>query len=74
MKTPPLKSTAVGRTGQVYMTIPEQGNGAGQVRVSVSGRRMIVPARTEGPGLDAFTDIRVVSVRDDGVLIVEKAT
>ena len=65
--------TAVGRTGQVYMSIPAESEGAGQVRVSISGRSMIVSARTEGPALEAFTDIRVTDVRDDGVLIVEKA-
>jgi len=63
-------ASAVGRTGQVYMTIPE--GGAGQVRVSVSGRSMIVPARCEGEALPAFTDVKVASVRDDGVLIVER--
>jgi membrane protein implicated in regulation of membrane protease activity len=65
-------STAVGRTGQVYMAIPE--HGTGKVRVSVSGRSMIVDARSDGPALDAFTDVQVVEVRDDGVLIVTKST
>ncbi|MEM7681531.1 MAG: hypothetical protein AAF288_06220 [Planctomycetota bacterium] len=63
--------TAVGRTGQVYMTVPESGEGKGQVRVSVSGRSMIVDARSAGPKLEAFTDVRVTEVRDDGVLLVE---
>ncbi|MEM1209029.1 MAG: hypothetical protein AAF612_11745 [Planctomycetota bacterium] len=63
-------ATAVGRTGQVYMAIPE--GGSGQVRVEVSGRSMIVPARTAGEKLGAFTDVRVTDVRDDGVVIVER--
>ncbi|MEM9251281.1 MAG: hypothetical protein AAGB29_02930 [Planctomycetota bacterium] len=67
-------ATAVGRTGQVYMKIPETGSGTGKVRVSVSGRSMIVDARTEGAQLEAFADVRVVSVRDDGVLLVERAS
>ncbi len=66
--------TAVGRNGTVYMTIPGHNAGAGQVRVSISGRSMIVDARTPGPELPAFTDITVQSARDDGVLIVEQAT
>jgi len=67
-------NTAVGRNGTVYMKIPGENQGAGQVRVSISGRSMIVSARTDGPELDAFTDIKVTESRDDGVLIVEKAT
>ncbi|MEM6333978.1 MAG: hypothetical protein AAF823_11640 [Planctomycetota bacterium] len=62
--------TAVGRTGQVYMTIPA--DGSGQVRVEISGRSMIVPARGTGEALEAFTDVKVTEVRDDGVVIVER--
>lgn len=65
--------TAVGRTGQVYMSIPAKGEGAGQVRVSVSGRSMIVAAISSGPALEAFTDVTVVEARDDQTLIVEPA-
>ena len=63
--------TAVGRTGQVYMSIPPRGGGSGQVRVSVSGRSMIVTAISSGPAIEAFTDVKVVDVRDDQTLIVE---
>lgn len=62
--------TAVGRTGQVYMSIPAKGEGAGQVRVSVSGRSMIVAAVSAGPAFEAFTDITVLDVRDDQTLVV----
>ncbi|MEM9882634.1 MAG: hypothetical protein AAF800_06935 [Planctomycetota bacterium] len=62
--------TAVGRTGQCYMSIPARGEGAGQVRVSVSGRSMIVPAVSEGPAVDAFADVTVVDARDDETLVV----
>ncbi|MEM6458787.1 MAG: hypothetical protein AAF710_05280 [Planctomycetota bacterium] len=62
--------TAVGRTGQCYMSIPARGEGAGQVRVSVSGRSMIVPAISEGPAVDAFADVTVVDARDDETLVV----
>ncbi len=63
--------TAVGRTGTVYMTIPD--GGGGKVRVDVSGTTMIREARgtPEAGRLSEFTDVRVSDVRDDGVLIVE---
>lgn len=62
-------NTAVGRTGQVYMTIPE--GGAGQVRVEVQGQSMIRSARSLAGELKEFTDITVVEVRDDGVFLVK---
>ena len=36
--------TAIGRTGRVYLTIPERGTGHGQVEISVSGRQKILRA------------------------------
>ncbi len=65
--------TAVGRTGQCYMAIPAKGEGGGQVRVSVSGRSMIVPAVSAGPAIEAFQDVTVVDARDDETLVVQPA-
>ena len=65
--------TAVGRTGRVYLTIPEKGHGHGQVEVSVSGRRKIVRAVSAGPRLEAFTDVRIVDARDDETLVAGPA-
>ena len=63
--------TAVGRTGRVYLNIPANGTGQGQVEVSVSGRKKILKAVTKGAELAAFTDVKVVDVRDDDTLVVE---
>jgi hypothetical protein len=63
--------TAVGRTGRVYLNIPGNGKGKGQVEVSVSGRRKILPAITHGKSLAAFTDVKVIEARDDDTLVVE---
>lgn len=65
--------TAVGRTGQCYMAIPAKGEGSGQVRVSVSGRSMIVSAISNGTAIQAFKDITVIDARDDETLIVQQA-
>lgn len=64
-------STAVGRTARVYLTVPEKGKGHGQVEVVVSGRKKILRAQSHGPELAAFSDVRVLEVRDDETLIVE---
>jgi hypothetical protein len=61
--------TAIGRTGRVYLTIPEKGKGHGQVEVSVSGRRKVVNAVSAGPRLEAFSDVQIVDARDDDTLV-----
>ena len=62
--------SAVGRTAQVYRTIPEKGSGTGQVQASVSGRLMTINAVSNGPALKAFSDALVVEARDDETLVV----
>lgn len=66
-------ATAVGRVGTVYLSIPERGAGIGQIRINVSGRSMVLPAGSCGAAIEAFADVRVVDVRDDKVLLVERA-
>lgn len=66
-------ATAVGRTARVYMTVPEKGGGTGRVEVDVSGRRKVLEAISAGDRLEAFSSVRVLSVRDDGILVVESA-
>jgi hypothetical protein len=63
-------NTAVGRTGRVYLRIPERGTGHGQVQVTVSGRLKIMRALSTGPAMEAFSDVVVESVDDDGTLVV----
>lgn len=63
-------ATAVGKSARVYMKIPAKGKGLGKVQVSVSGRLKTMDAVSAGPMLDAFTDVTVVEVRDDDILIV----
>jgi hypothetical protein len=64
-------NTAIGCTGQVYMTIPAKGKGRGQVTVSVSGRRKQLPAISTAKELKAFASVKIVAVVDDGCLVVE---
>lgn len=64
-------NTAIGHTGRVYLTIPEKGKGHGQVEISVSGRKKVLRAASNGPAIAAFEDVKVVEARDDETLIVE---
>lgn len=61
---------AVGRIGTVYMQIPGKGQGAGQVRVNVQGRSMILPAVSNGEALASFSEVRILESRDDKTLVV----
>lgn len=62
---------AVGKTGTAYLTIPAKGKGAGQLRISVSGRSMTVDAISESEPIEAFESALVTEVRDDKVLVVK---
>jgi len=64
-------NTAVGHTATVYMSIPERGQGRGQIKVTVSGRLKTLDAISEGPKISEFQSVKVLSVRDDGTFIVE---
>jgi len=65
--------TAVGHTGKVYLSIPAKGGGQGQVEVTVSGRRKVLSAVSQGEAIPPFAAVRIVDVRDDEVFIVEPA-
>jgi hypothetical protein len=67
-------NTAVGRTASVYMSIPERGQGRGQIKVSVSGRLKMMEAVSTGPKIPEFRTVKVLSVGDDGTFVVEPET
>ena len=66
-------NTAIGKTGKVYLSIPAKGEGQGQVEVTVSGRRKVMSAITEGDAIPPFAAVKIISVRDDDVFVVELA-
>ncbi|WP_432798346.1 hypothetical protein [Poriferisphaera sp. WC338] len=63
--------TGIGRTGRVYLTVPANASGQGQVEVTVSGRRKIFTAMTKGAELSAFSNVRITEVGDDEVMWIE---
>lgn len=65
--------SAVGRTGTVYLTVPANGQGEGQVEIDVSGRRKIVAAVSEDDEIPAFAAARVIGVRKGNVFVLESA-
>ncbi|MBP7936948.1 MAG: hypothetical protein KA354_20080 [Phycisphaerae bacterium] len=62
--------SCVGSVGRVYLTVPAQGRGQGQVEVKVSGRLRILPASSTGDEIPAFASVTVMRVESDGTLLV----
>ena len=63
---------AVAHTGKVYLPIPAEGAGAGEIQVAFNGRLNNVAAFTEGPSLPVGTHVRVIGVRGEKAVLVEK--
>jgi hypothetical protein len=62
--------SCVGSAGRVYLTVPAQGKGLGQVEVTVSGRLRILSASSTGDEIPAFAPVTVMRVESDGTLLV----
>ncbi len=65
-------SNAVGKTGNVYLTIPERKTGKGKVQVSVNGTTHELDAITENERIPSGNVIRIIAVEAGNLLIVEK--
>jgi hypothetical protein len=65
-------SEAVNHSGTVYIRIPGNATGAGEIQVSFGGRMQNVRAYTRGMGLPTGTAVRVVALHGDQALLVEK--
>ena len=61
------------RYGEVYATVPANGQGRGQVKVVVSGRQRILQAVSVGESIATGITIRVVEVRPDNSVVVTPA-
>ncbi|MDA1315601.1 MAG: hypothetical protein O2968_19910 [Acidobacteria bacterium] len=64
-------NTAIGTIGKCYLTIPAKGEGQGQVEVTVSGRRKVLPAISNGEKIAAFQRVKIVAVEGEDTFIVE---
>ncbi len=63
----------LGANGTVYLVIPANGKGRGKVNVSSGERLVEYDAMTDGnETLPDGTQIRVIDIRSDNVLVVEK--
>lgn len=61
---------AAGLKGTCYLAIPEAGKGKGQVQISVKGRLRTFDAVSDGPAIESFKPIVVMSRLDGTTLRV----
>ena len=63
---------AIGQVGTVYVTVPPNRGGSGQVEVMIQGRLMTISCLTAHPTLLApLTKVRVVDLIDQGTVEVQ---
>ncbi|QUV96168.1 NfeD family protein [Chloracidobacterium aggregatum] len=62
-------ANAIGRFGTVYLTIPAQGSGTGQIQIEIQGRLATLEAITDGPAIPTGTRVFVIDT-GQGVLRV----
>ena len=67
-----ILSEAVNHSGTVYIRIPGNVSGAGEIQVSFGGSLQNVRAFTRGLELPTGTPVRVVALHGDNALLVEK--
>ncbi|MEZ4916663.1 MAG: NfeD family protein [Chitinophagales bacterium] len=61
----------IGKTGEVYLNIPENNNGKGKVLISIKGTTRELPATTKGEAIASSSIVKVVAI-DNNILEVEK--
>jgi len=64
---------AMGHEGDVYVTVPGQSEGRGQVRLTIHSQQKIYNAVTGGEDLPSGTRVRVVKVNEDNTVTVARA-
>ncbi len=63
---------AVGLSAEVYLTIPEKGNGLGKIHIKVAGTLRELDAITRGDALPSGSMVKVIGIVEDRILEVEK--
>lgn len=66
-----IKDT-LGKTGEVYLTIPGKKSGIGKVQISIKGSFKELRAITESESLKSGTLVKIKSIDSDNILVVEK--
>jgi membrane protein implicated in regulation of membrane protease activity len=62
----------LGKTGEVYLTIPENKSGIGKVQISIRGSFKELRAITDSESLKSGTLVKIKAIDSDNILVVEK--
>lgn len=65
-------TNTLNKTGEVYLTIPENKSGKGKIMISVNGAFHELDAMTEQEKLPSGSIVKVVRIESGNILIVEK--
>lgn len=65
-------ANSLGKIAKVYLTIPEAGQGTGQIQLNLDGRSSLLTAVSNGAKIESFASVKVIEVRDDEVVVVER--
>jgi len=65
-----IMNNLLGKTGQVYLTIPEKGSGFGKVNITIDERFLELGAVTdEEKALSRGSEVRVIDIRGDNLVV-----
>lgn len=65
---------AVGKTGQVYLRVPADGQGEGKITVILQGRTIELKARSNGPAIPNGASVVICDFYDSQTVIVQAQT
>ncbi len=65
-------SSAIGKAGKVYLSIPKNGEGKGKVEIEVNGKKMILNAISYEDPIKSFEPIEVISEIDQTTVLVDR--
>ena len=64
--------TCIGKTGRVYLRLPEKGQGRGQVQITVSGNQRVLEAVSTGEAIESFATVKIVGIEGVETLVAER--
>lgn len=68
-----IDKSAIGKKGRAYTNIPANGEGMGQVEITINEKQQILQAFSSGEAIKSFANVKVVDVDDSGNITVTEA-
>lgn len=65
-------SSTIGKTAEVYLSIPATRSGFGKVLITLNGSTRELEAMTNSERIDSHSIVKIVNIENNNILIVEK--